>query len=92
MLRKESANEWDYRIKTLTRDYEDSLSNNKQQQIPVFTRCIFERIVEIDTKTESFDADVIIDASWHDDDVLKVLLLPELDKDYSSKLIKMIEL
>jgi hypothetical protein len=85
-LRANTPKKWNYQIKALTRDYEDSMSTHKRMQIPVYTRCIFERIVEIDTKKERYDADVIIDASWHDDDVLKVLLIPELKKDYISEL------
>ncbi len=71
-------------MKLLRKEYDESISTKRKEQMHVYTRCIFDRVFEINTKDERYDADVIIDASWESDDVLKVLLLPNLTKDYSS--------
>jgi hypothetical protein len=76
--------DWEARVKTLRKNYEASISTNRKEQIHVYTRCVFDRVFEINTKDERFDADVIIDSSWESDDVLKILLMPQLTKDYSS--------
>ena len=70
-------------IKELTKKYEENVSLKMKGQVKVFTRFVFDRIIDIDSKTERFDADVIIQCSWFDDEVLKLLLNPKLDKNYS---------
>jgi hypothetical protein len=61
--------------------HEQSLDKNRGV-VKVSSRCVFERIIDIDTKGEKYDADVIIESSWFNDDILQVLLSPNFDPEY----------
>ncbi len=77
---------WESRFKKLnSAENETEIGQAQREPIEVFLRCVFERIIEIDTKSERFDAEVIIESSWFNDDVLKILLMPNYTKNYSSK-------
>jgi hypothetical protein len=84
MLRLKPTKEWEARVKKLRTNYEESIQEKSGGQVKVFSRCIFERIIEIDTKGERFDADLIIESSWQNDEVLKILLMPKFVKNYHS--------
>jgi hypothetical protein len=84
MLRTKPTKEWEAGVKKLRDTYAESLEDKSRGQVSVFSRCVFERIVEIDTKSERLDADLIIESSWHNDDVLKILLMPQFSKNYHS--------
>ena len=64
------------KLKHLSKDYEESLlaEDRKKGARKVFTRCVFERIVEVDTKCERYDVEAVIEVSWHDDEVFNTLL------------------
>lgn len=53
----------------------------KTAPVKVHCRCVFDRIVDIDSKNERFDADVVIELCWFNEDLLRTLI----DPDYSSK-------
>jgi hypothetical protein len=63
-------------LKHLSKDYEESLlaKLKKKGARKVYTRCVFERIIEVDTKGERFDAEAVVEASWHDDQIFNALL------------------
>jgi hypothetical protein len=85
MIRKRPTKDWDHRVKAMTKKYEECEEKKPKDPIQVYTRCVFDRIIEIDTKGERFDADVIVESTWQNDQVLKVLLTPQFDKDYHSE-------
>ncbi len=84
-MRLKPTKEWETRVKNLRLKYDESITEKKRDQVKVYTRCVFERIIEIDTKSEKYDADVILECSWQNEDVLKILLMPQYTKTYHSK-------
>jgi hypothetical protein len=84
MLRKKPTKEWEAKIKMVANKYETAVTGKTQEQVEVYLRCIYDRVVEIDTKGERFDADVIIESTWRNDQVLKILLMPQFSKSYYS--------
>ncbi len=86
MLRLKPTKEWEARVKNLRVKYDESVATKKREQVKVYVRCVFERIIEVDTKSERYDADVILESSWKNEDVLKILIMPQYTKTYNSKL------
>jgi hypothetical protein len=86
MFRKKPTKEWDFRIKCIATKHEATNSSKLKDQVQVYMRCIFDRIIEIDTKGERFDVDVIIESTWKNDQVLKILLMPQFVKTYHSNI------
>lgn len=79
-------------VKNLSKQVEDTDPNGPpkapRKKVQVYCRCIFDRIIDIDTKGEKYDADVIIETSWLNDEILKVLASPKFKPDYRSTLIE----
>jgi hypothetical protein len=78
----EEKNDLAERIKLLNKKFDDSLVDKSKGTVRVYTRCVFERIIDIDTKNEKYDADVIIESSWYNDEILKTLLSPNFNPGY----------
>jgi hypothetical protein len=55
---------------------------DKKEPCKVYCRCVFDRIIDIDSKNERFDADVVIELAWQSDDVFKAII----DPNYLSKI------
>jgi hypothetical protein len=68
------------RVKEIVKNHKESDAEESKEQVKVYMRCIYERVIEIDTKGEQFDVDVIIESSWHNDQLLRNLLMPQFIK------------
>lgn len=49
--------------------------------VRVFSRIIFLKMGQIDTRNERYDAEAYIECTWEDDEIFKYLSSPNLDKD-----------
>ncbi len=74
------------RIKKLNKKLDESLVDKTRGTVRVYSRCVFERIIDIDTKNEKYDADIIIESSWYNDEILKILLSPHFNSVYRNPL------
>jgi hypothetical protein len=82
--RKRNVNHFESTVKQLNKTCEKILLHEPEHfnQKVVFARCVFERIIEVDTKSERFDVEAVIESSWHDDQVLNKLLKNEFGSKY----------
>ena len=71
---------FDKYLKSLAKKFEESSVEKKQERVQVFVRFIFDRVIDIDSKSEKFDADVILECSWFNDEVLNMLLTPNFNQ------------
>jgi hypothetical protein len=75
-------------LEDLSKKYNESVRLKKTNCVKVYSRCVFERIIDIDTKNERYDADVIFESSWLNDEILNVLLSPNIASAYSKYLFE----
>ena len=73
-------------IKSINKKYQDGLVDKSRGIVHVYSRFVFERIIDIDTKNEKYDADVVIESSWYNDEILKVLLSPKFSAEYRKRI------
>lgn len=59
---------------------QSQFQKNSIQCEPVRIECriVFVKIIEIDTKNESFEAEICIECSWLDENLFRILLDPNL--------------
>ena len=63
-------------LRKLEQQFMIATKSEKKDPVKVHCRCVFDRIVDIDSKNERFDADVVIELAWFNEDILKHLIDP----------------